>query len=141
MNGFHSSNKSLTEWLRLRRGAELDAGDFVAAFSEGRLGPHLLHLDLSECSNLDDAGVMAAARRCPNLGSLSLCWCWEVTDVGIWSIVNQCRLIIIFFAIKIQTHNSTWKLADIAHFSPLYHDPSVSLFLFSRIIFQYLPWI
>ena len=62
----------------------------MTAFGEGRLGS-LLHLDLSECSNLDDAGVMAVARTCPNLGSLTLAWCWEVTDVGIWSIVNKCR--------------------------------------------------
>ena len=62
----------------------------MTAFGEGRLGS-LLHLDQSECSNLDDAGVMAVARTCPNLGSLTLAWCWEVTDVGIWSIVNKCR--------------------------------------------------
>ena len=54
---FHSQ-----EWLRLRRGAELVAQDFVAAFSDGKLGESLLHLDLSECSSLEDAGVMAVAR-------------------------------------------------------------------------------
>jgi len=85
------SQLSKLEWLRLRRGAELEAEDFVAAFTDGRLAESLLHLDLSECSSLDDAGVMAVSRRCPNLGSLTLSWCWEVTDVGIWSIVSRCR--------------------------------------------------
>ena len=46
----------------MRRGAELEAQDFVAAFSDGKLGESLLHLDLSECSSLEDAGVMAVAR-------------------------------------------------------------------------------
>jgi len=88
------SQLSKLEWLRLRRGAELVAQDFVAAFSDGKLGESLLHLDLSECSSLEDAGVMAVARRCPNLGSLTLAWCWEVTDVGIWALVSRCRFLI-----------------------------------------------
>ena len=87
------SKLSKLEWLRLRRGAELEAADFVLAFSDGHLN-NLLHLDLSECSKIDDAGIMTVARKCPNLGSLTLCWCWEVTDVGIWSIVHSCKFII-----------------------------------------------
>ena len=82
-----------TEWLRLRRGAALEPIHFVIAFSSG-CHDSLLHLDLSECSRLDDAGVMAIASHCPNLGTLTLAWCWEVTDVGIAAIVAQCQYLI-----------------------------------------------
>ena len=81
------------EWLRLRRGAALEPIHFVIAFSSGS-HDSLLHLDLSECSRLDDAGVMAIASHCPNLGTLTLAWCWEVTDVGIAAIVAQCHFLI-----------------------------------------------
>jgi len=46
----------LLEWLRLRRGSELEPADFVTAFFDGKLN-NLLHLDLSECSKIDDAGL------------------------------------------------------------------------------------
>ena len=81
------------EWLRLRRGADLAPHHFVTAFNSGHLG-NLVHLDLSECSRLDDAGVMAIASHCPNLGTLTLAWCWEVTDLGILCVVNKCRFLI-----------------------------------------------
>jgi len=87
------SQLSKLEWLRLRRGSELEPADFVTAFFDGKLN-NLLHLDLSECSKIDDAGIIAIAHKCPNLGSLTLSWCWEVTDVGISFIVNKCKYII-----------------------------------------------
>ena len=59
--------KIFLEWLRLRRGSELEPFDFVTAFIDGDL-TNLLHLDLSECSKIDDAGIIAVANNCPNLG-------------------------------------------------------------------------
>jgi len=87
------SQLSKLEWLRLRRGSELEPVDFVNAFIDGKLS-NLLHLDLSECSKIDDAGIIAIAHKCPRLGSLTLSWCWEVTDVGISFIVNKCKFMI-----------------------------------------------
>jgi len=81
------------EWLKLRRGAELEPMDFVTAFNLGKL-KSLLHLDLSECSKIDDAGIISVAKHCPTLGTLSLNWCWEVTDVGMACIVNKCKFLI-----------------------------------------------
>ena len=57
------------EWLRLRRGAELEPQHFVTAFELGELR-RLTYLDLSECSKLDDSGLAAVAKTCPNLGSV-----------------------------------------------------------------------
>ena len=42
--------------------------DFVTAFIDGEL-TNLIHLDLSECSKIDDAGIIAVANNCPNLGN------------------------------------------------------------------------
>jgi len=81
------------EWLKLRRGAELDPVDFVTAFNLGKL-KNLINLDLSECSKIDDAGIISVAKHCPLLGTLSLNWCWEITDVGLACIVNKCKYLI-----------------------------------------------
>jgi len=81
------------EWLKLRRGAELDPVDFVTAFNLGKL-KNLISLDLSECSKIDDAGIISVAKHCPILGTLSLNWCWEITDVGLACIVNKCKYLI-----------------------------------------------
>ena len=51
------SQLSRLEWLKIRRGAQLEPDHFVSAFSLGRLSD-LLYLNLSECSKLDDAGVI-----------------------------------------------------------------------------------
>jgi len=87
------SKLSKLEWLKLRRGAELEPLDFVAAFSSGKLN-NLIHLDLSECSKIDDAGMISVAKHCPNLGTLSLNWCWEITDIGLACVVNKCKYLI-----------------------------------------------
>ena len=84
---------SKLEWLKIRRGAELEPETFVAAFSEGHLR-NLLHLNLSECSKLNDAGVISIAQNCPNLGTLQLDWCWEVTDIGVMAVVCSCKYLI-----------------------------------------------
>jgi len=81
------------EWLRLRRGAELEPQHFVTAFELGELR-RLTYLDLSECSKLDDSGLAAVAKTCPNLGSVSLNWCWDVTDVGLGHLVHRCRALV-----------------------------------------------
>ena len=87
------SQLSNLEWLKIRRGAELEPENFVSAFTRGHLH-NLIHLNLSECSKLDDAGVISIARHCPNLGTLQLDWCWEVTDIGVWAIVSSCKFLI-----------------------------------------------
>ena len=87
------SRLSRLEWLKIRRGAELEPETFVAAFSEGHLR-NLLHLNLSECSKLNDAGVISIAQNCPNLGTLQLDWCWEVTDIGVMAVVCSCKYLI-----------------------------------------------
>jgi hypothetical protein len=81
------------EWLKVRRANQLQAQDFVQAFSGGRL-KKLLYLDLSECSTITDAGLIAVAQNCPNLGTLNLCWCWELTDVSLSCVVNYCKFLI-----------------------------------------------
>eukprot|EP00092_Neocalanus_flemingeri_P022884 GFUD01024811.1.p1 GENE.GFUD01024811.1~~GFUD01024811.1.p1 ORF type:complete len:513 (+),score=109.47 GFUD01024811.1:67-1605(+) len=78
------------EWLKLRRGEDLEPVDFVNAFSFGKL-EKLIHLDLSQCSKIDDNGIIAVAKHCPRLGTLSLEWCCEITDVGLACIVNKCK--------------------------------------------------
>lgn len=79
-----------SEWLKLRRGAELAPGDWITAFRQADgLGGSLLHLDLSECSRIDDSGIQAIAAACPTLGTIRLNWCWEVTDVGLVCLVNK----------------------------------------------------
>ena len=87
------SQLSNLEWLKIRRGAELEPENFVSAFTRGHLH-NLIHLNLSECSKLDDAGVISIARHCPNLGTIQLDWCWEVTDIGVWAIVSSCKFLI-----------------------------------------------
>ena len=87
------SQLSKLEWLKIRRGAELEPNSFVSAFKYGQLH-NLVHLNLSECSQLDDKGVMSIAKQCPNLGVLQLDWCWEVTDIGVLNIVSCCKFLI-----------------------------------------------
>jgi len=94
----HAGLKSISllkrlEWLRLRRGADLEPQHFVTAFELGEL-QRLTYLDLSECSKLDDSGLAAVAKTCPNLGSVSLNWCWDVTDVGLGHLVHRCRALV-----------------------------------------------
>ena len=76
--------------MKLRYGLKLAPEDWVAAFRQADgLGGSLLHLDLSECSSIDDSGIQAIAAACPTLGTIRLNWCWEVTDVGLVCLVNK----------------------------------------------------
>eukprot|EP00092_Neocalanus_flemingeri_P106435 GFUD01136569.1.p1 GENE.GFUD01136569.1~~GFUD01136569.1.p1 ORF type:complete len:503 (+),score=118.76 GFUD01136569.1:59-1567(+) len=81
------------EWLKLRRGEDLEPVDFVTAFSFGKL-EKLIHLDLSQCSKIDDTGIIAVAKHCPRLVTLSLEWCCEITDVGLACIVSECKYLL-----------------------------------------------
>merc|ERR1719219_3060117 len=87
------SKLSKLEWLKIRRGSELSPESFVTAFSEDHL-QHLIYLNLSECTKLNDAGVISIANNCPNLGTLQLDWCWEVTDIGVMAVVSSCKYLI-----------------------------------------------
>ena len=87
------SRLSKLEWLKIYLGCEIEGEAFVAAFSEGHLG-NLLHLNLTYCSGLDDAGVISIAKNCPNLGTLQLDWCWEVTDIGVMAVVSSSKYLI-----------------------------------------------
>ncbi|KAL3880063.1 hypothetical protein ACJMK2_032334 [Sinanodonta woodiana] len=51
----------------------------------------LYHLDLSECSQLRDDGVLQIGKCCgKSLHHLALCWCWAITDTGLIHIVDHC---------------------------------------------------
>ncbi|XP_043201525.1 F-box/LRR-repeat protein 2-like [Amphibalanus amphitrite] len=76
--------------LKIRRGNQLSAAALGRLF-DGQNMPHLLHLDLSECSNLDDSTVEALTANCPLLTFLALSWCWDVTDAGLERIVTRLR--------------------------------------------------
>ena len=80
-------------WLKVRRANQLPPEVFVRIFSGGNL-KKLLFLDLSECSTISDAGLIAVAQNCPNLGTLNLCWCWELTDISLSCVVNSCKFLI-----------------------------------------------
>jgi len=77
------------EWLKIRRGAELEAAHFVSAFRNVNLRK-LSHLNLSECSKLDDEGLSMIASHCTGLQEVWLNWCWEVSDLGISHLVSSC---------------------------------------------------
>ena len=81
------------EYLKVRRGREILANDFWSAFGGGNL-KNLLYLNLAECSNLADLGLMAIAKNCPNLGTLDLSWCWELTDNSLLMVVLSCKYLI-----------------------------------------------
>merc|ERR1712142_934487 len=39
-------------------------------------------------------GLIAIAKNCPTLETLSLEWCWLITDVGLACVVNKCKNLI-----------------------------------------------
>lgn len=78
------------EYLRLRKGCEFHADNLCKFFQEASL-KHLKTLNLSECTYVNDAVVLAIAQRCgSNLVELALSWCWSITDVGLVSIMDHC---------------------------------------------------
>ncbi|GFG37267.1 hypothetical protein Cfor_10960 [Coptotermes formosanus] len=76
--------------LRLRRGRNLTA-QALSTFLDRPAMTSIVHLNLSECSNLDDDGLKGIAKRCIHLRILSVRWCWEVTDVGISMVISHCN--------------------------------------------------
>ncbi|MPC62958.1 putative F-box/LRR-repeat protein C02F5.7 [Portunus trituberculatus] len=75
--------------LKLRKGCQLTPAGLKTLFENGRL-PYLAHVNLGECSLLDDSVLEAMAECCPQLLHLALHWCWEVTDVGVSAIIARC---------------------------------------------------
>ena len=76
--------------LKIRRGHKLSAAALARLF-QGQNMPCLIHLDLSECSNVDDVTVDALTANCPLLTFLALSWCWDITDTGLERIVTRLR--------------------------------------------------
>ncbi|KAK7081272.1 hypothetical protein SK128_003202 [Halocaridina rubra] len=81
--------KQLT-FLKIRKGVQLMPVGLERLFSSGHLCL-LTHVNLGECSLMDDKVLIAMASTCPQLTNLVLQWCWEVTDLGISAIVNKCH--------------------------------------------------
>nr|CAD7427764.1 unnamed protein product [Timema monikensis] len=76
--------------LQLRRGNLLSARGLFTFLNHCNVS-NLAHLDLSECSALNDEGLLGIAKRCQQLVLLSLHWCWDVTDLGLMRIVTHCE--------------------------------------------------
>lgn len=76
-------------WLKLRKGCQLTPVGLRSLFKDGGL-PQLAHVNLGECSQLDDSVLEAMAGCCPLLLHLALHWCWEVTDAGVSAIIARC---------------------------------------------------
>ncbi|XP_072171486.1 uncharacterized protein [Diadema setosum] len=87
--------QSLRDWgnpvhLRLHKGKEFTESALASLF----LSPHLsslTFLDLSECSELKDQGLINIAHRCPYLKHLAVEWCWFITDVGLVQVLDNCK--------------------------------------------------
>lgn len=76
-------------WLKLRKGCQLTPTGLRSLFEDSGLS-QLAHVNLGECSQLDDSVLEAMASCCPLLRHLALHWCWEVTDAGVSTIIKQC---------------------------------------------------
>ncbi|XP_071477856.1 uncharacterized protein [Diadema antillarum] len=87
--------QSLRDWgnpvhLLFHKGKEFTESALASLF----LSPHLsglTFLDLSECSELKDQGLINIAHRCPYLKHLAVEWCWFITDVGLVEVLDNCR--------------------------------------------------
>ncbi|XP_041455282.1 uncharacterized protein LOC121408036 [Lytechinus variegatus] len=85
----------LKEWknpvrLRLQKGKEFSEEALANLF----ISPHLSNLtflDLSECSELRDPGLINIATRCPLLTHLAIEWCWFISDVSLVQVLDNCR--------------------------------------------------
>ncbi|XP_054752126.2 F-box/LRR-repeat protein 7-like [Lytechinus pictus] len=54
---------------------------------------NLRHLDMSDCSLLDDNGLRTIATNCPTLVNLYLRRCIGVTDIGVQYVTTQCLML------------------------------------------------
>jgi hypothetical protein len=70
------------EWLMVGHAKLLTREVFVHTFANGRLCK-LLFLNLSQHLKLSNAGLMAVAQNCPNLGTPNLCHCGKLTDISL----------------------------------------------------------
>ncbi|CAL4166401.1 unnamed protein product, partial [Meganyctiphanes norvegica] len=77
-------------WLKLRKGCRLTAHGLSDLFSGGKLS-RLTHVNLSECTELNDSVIISLSKKCLGITNLCLHWCWEVTDVGVTELVQNCR--------------------------------------------------
>lgn len=85
--------------LRLKKGTEFSSQALKELFKH--LHPQrtgnargLLHVNIAECSKLDDAAVAALADSCRYLESIDISWCWEVTDAGLEHVINKCHRVV-----------------------------------------------
>ncbi|XP_027227904.2 F-box/LRR-repeat protein 20 isoform X3 [Penaeus vannamei] len=76
-------------WMKLRKGVHLTSKGLQSFFSSGHLS-NLTHLNLGECSSMNDDVLFAVAEKCPHLTNIVLHWCWDITDVGITALVSNC---------------------------------------------------
>ncbi|KAI0235142.1 hypothetical protein LSAT2_014444 [Lamellibrachia satsuma] len=84
--------KMRLEWLKLKKGVRLSTEALEALFVNCKASwSHLTHLDLTECTLLEDMAVSAVVKCCHrSLTYLALCWCWNITDTGLDIIVSNC---------------------------------------------------
>ncbi|KAK3610121.1 hypothetical protein CHS0354_039901 [Potamilus streckersoni] len=76
--------------LMLRKGLNFSDQALRDMFLTSSLSK-LYHLDLSECSQLRDDGLLQIGKCCgKSLHHLALCWCWAITDTGLIHIVDHC---------------------------------------------------
>ncbi|XP_029209314.2 F-box protein SKP2A-like isoform X2 [Acropora millepora] len=87
------------ETLKLKKGTEFSAQALKELFEH--LHPQrtgnargLVHVNIGECSKLDDAAVEAIANSCRYLESIDISWCWEVTDTGLEHVINKCHWLV-----------------------------------------------
>jgi len=91
--GFHAiAHLSSLQRLTLWQGFNITPQDYIYVFSHNKLR-NLIYLDLSECLDLYDDGLICISKNCPSLTGLLLCWCVEVTDLGLCYVATRCKLL------------------------------------------------
>ncbi|XP_030836183.1 uncharacterized protein LOC578435 [Strongylocentrotus purpuratus] len=78
--------------LRLQKGKEFSEEALANLFISPQMS-NLTYLDLSECSELRDPGLINIATRCPLLTHLAIEWCWFISDVGLVQVLDNCSLL------------------------------------------------
>lgn len=76
-------------YLMLRKGIQFTASGLSEMFMLGSFS-NLRHLNLSECSSLNDSCLLIIIDICNKLIELNLGWCWELTDISISCLVIAC---------------------------------------------------
>ena len=70
-----------------KAGGDISEKDFTSRIKE--IGQSLRNLDISNCSNLTDAAVVAVSEHCPGLTSLNVQSCWNLTQADVVEL--RCR--------------------------------------------------